>query len=753
MPEEPYAHSKGTDTADWQLLSEHLRNVSELSSAFAMAFDSGEAGRLVGWLHDLGKARSSFQSYLRRCNGIDEDSPDYSEHTHSITGACQVIQHYNGIGNLFAYCIAGHHAGLADWSGGAHPEGSLFNRLIEGKETTEETPVQEWLRQHTLSWPDIRQLVPYRFCSTDSSASFWIRMLFSCLTDADFLDTERFINPEQYQERHQGSSLRELETRFFKALDSKQASAPPSTVNSIRREIREACEIAAERPQGMFSLSVPTGGGKTLSSMAFALRHAMRHGAERIIVVIPYTSIIEQTSAILRSILGEENVIEHHANLDPERETMQSRLASENWDAPIIVTTSVQFFESLYASKASRCRKLHHIAKSVVIIDEVQLLPTHLLLPCAEALQQLTKHFHTSIVLSTATQLDLPGIDRIAIHEIISPNLRLYERLRRTNIEFPVNLDVRKSWEEVAIELSQYRQVLCIVNTRRDCRELFAAMPEGTLHLSASMCGEHRSHIIDEIRQRLQSGDPLRVISTQLVEAGVDIDFPVVYRAFTGLPSIVQAAGRCNREGNLKTLGRVVVFMPPHQAPLGELRKMENVMSRMLTSSSYKFNVEDPTCFRSYFKQLHLAMNNLGLAFMSWLGVPVPEDMRDGNNRSFPEPGKYQFREAEEHFKVIDDKGSIPILVRYGQGDELINILQKQGPNRFLLRRLQRFTVTISKGALIPLVNEGVVEELIVPHLGKIQGLYIQTVLKSAYNNIFGLNMLGDVIQPEDCVI
>lgn len=581
MHKETYAHSNGTETANWQLLSEHLQNVADLCSSFAMAFDSYEAGRLIGWFHDLGKARSSFQSYLRRCNGIEEDSSDYGEHTHSITGACQVSQQYKGIGNLLAYCIAGHHAGLADWSGGSHPEGSLFNRLQEGKETTTEPSVKEWLMQHPFIWPDIKQLIPFRFSSTNSSASFWIRMLYSCLTDADFLDTERFMNPEQYQERQQGASLRELETRFFEALDSKQASAPPSTVNSIRREIREACERAAERPQGFFSLSVPTGGGKTLSSMAFAFRHAMRHGAERIIVVIPYTSIIEQTSAILRSILGDKNVIEHHANLDPERETMQSRLAAENWDAPVIVTTSVQFFESLYASKASRCRKLHHIAKSVVIIDEVQLLPTHLLLPCAEALQQLAKHFHVTVVLSTATQLDLPGIESSAIHEIISPDLKLYERLKRTNIEFPVNLDARMSWEEVAAELSQYRQVLCIVNTRRDCRELFSAMPEGTLHLSASMCGEHRSHIIDEIRQRLQKGDPLRVISTQLVEAGVDMDFPVVYRAFTGLPSIVQAAGRCNREGSLKQLGHVVVFMPPHQAPLGELRKMENVMSRL----------------------------------------------------------------------------------------------------------------------------------------------------------------------------
>jgi CRISPR-associated endonuclease/helicase Cas3 len=347
-------------------------------------------------------------------------------------------------------------------------------------------------------------------------------------------------------------------------MEEKTAQAPPTPVNVIRKEVLTACREAARDAAGLYSLTVPTGGGKTLSGLAFALEHAVRHGKSRIVYVIAYTSIIEQTAQVLSEIFGPENVVEHHSNLAPERETERSRLASENWDAPILVTTNVQFFESLYAARSSRCRKLHNLVNSVVILDEAQLLPPELLTPCVDVLNHLTRHYGVTVLLSTATQPALPGLD--PAREIVPDKIRLYETLKRTEIRFPDSLQEPTDWETVAEELRRHEQALCVVNTRRDCYDLFRLMPEGTIHLSALMCGEHRSQVIAEIKRHLKEGAPCRVISTQLVEGGVDLDFPVVYRALAGLDSIAQAAGRCNREGRLNAEGRlgvVRVFVPP----------------------------------------------------------------------------------------------------------------------------------------------------------------------------------------------
>ena len=559
-----YAHSlPGQEIEKWQSLQDHCKGVGELCACFAGSFGASGCGRLVGELHDLGKARNSFQSYLRRSNGIEVMEADYGGHSHSGAGACWLWNCANSISKALAYCVAGHHAGLPDWSGGKTPDGALVHRLKDEAAVLEEESVSDWVVAHDSNWRETKPCPPFVFSRDDSSVSFWIRMMYSCLVDADFLDTEAFMDSERASLRAVPYALSALAERFFFMLDEKQRLAMDTPVNRMRAEIRASCEIAAKLSPGLFSLTVPTGGGKTLSGTAFAFRHALCHGLKRIIYVIPYTSIIEQTADVLREFLGRDNVLEHHSNFDSEKETPWSRLASENWDAPIIVTTAVQFFESLYACKSSRCRKLHNISESVVILDEVQLLPTRLLLPCAEAIRQLSLHYRTTIVLSTATQLNLPGIDMTSVREIVPESLDLYHRLKRTEIEFPVDLAERRTWDDIAYELKSHEQVLCIVNTRRDCRDLFSLMPEGTIHLSASMCGEHRSRVIADIKRKLSEGAPVRVISTQLVEAGVDVDFPVVYRAFAGLSSVAQSAGRCNREGRLGGYGRVVVFMPP----------------------------------------------------------------------------------------------------------------------------------------------------------------------------------------------
>ncbi len=733
-----YAHSNGPDESGWQTLDDHSANVARLAEGFASVFLSGPHAALLGNCHDLGKARKSFQSYLRRCNGIEDNEPDYGDHSHSGAGACWLAQQAGSIGKALAYCVAGHHAGLPDWSGGEMPGGALSIRLKEDASVLSEPDVRKWIDNRANDWLRGQPKPPFPFSRDDSSLAFWIRMMYSCLVDADFLDTESFMAPERSSIRAFGQPLDVLASVFFSRLDETQRKAPNTEVNRIRAEIREACEHAADGAPGLFSLTVPTGGGKTLSGTAFAFRHALRNGMKRIIYVIPYTSIIEQTADILRDILGPDNVLEHHSNFDPDKETKQSRLASENWDAPVVVTTAVQFFESLHACKSSRCRKLHNIAESVVVLDEVQLLPTNLLLPCSEAIRQLVSRYRTTIVLSTATQLNLPGIDPEAVREMVPPSLDLYHRLKRTTIEFPLDRNARKTWDEIAADLSGFDQVLCVVNTRKDCRELFDRMPKGTVHLSALMCGKHRSRVIHEIKDRLAAGAPIRVVSTQLVEAGVDIDFPVVYRAFTGLSSIAQSAGRCNREGRRAT-GRVVVFMPPNPSPRGELLQGEYALGDLLQRPG-GVDPDDANAFPDYFRSLHARVQDLGSAFEALLGVPVPAGFRNGPTHR-AQPLQYQFREAAAAFQMIPD-ASVSILVRYGGNEQLLDELRVAGPHRTLMRRLQRFAVGVPRGALASLLDRGFVEEI---H----PGIFVQTA-PSLYSETTGFDLFRDGFTPEE---
>jgi CRISPR-associated endonuclease/helicase Cas3 len=504
-------------------------------------------------------------------------------------------------------------------------------------------------------------------------------------------------------------------------------SVPRTTVNAIRQEILAVCRAAAQQPSGLFSLTVPTGGGKTLSGVAFALDHAVKLGKKRIIYVIPYTSIIEQTAGILRGIFGEENVVEHHSNLDPDNETQRSRLASENWDAPVIVTTNVQFFESLYASKASRCRKLHNIVDSVVILDEAQLLPPELLTPCVDVMNQLVKNYGVTILLSTATQPALPKLDKLV--EIIPPNMRLYERLKRINYTIPSDINTPDNWQSIAKQLKQYEQVLSVVNTRRDCYDLFKLMPEDTIHLSALMCGEHRSKVITEIKRLLKEDMPIRVISTQLVEAGVDIDFPIVYRSLAWLDSIAQAAGRCNREGKLnekEKLGEVHIFIPPKPAPRGLLLKGENT-----TRELYVCGVDphQPDAFTRYFDLYYAKVNNTGIQFYDWLVKDVNPTVN------------IQFRTAAANFNFIDDHAQRPVFVSYGESEKWIRQVRSIGPTRDNMRHLQRYTVNLSKFIFDRVMADGLLEDIW-------ESEYWRWIPK--YDSVIGLDIFGGGWTPED---
>lgn len=700
-----YAHSLPgvTDPSQWQTLEDHLRNVGDLAGRFAAKFGCEDWGRLAGLLHDLGKTSSEFQARIRASADNEEEEDRRSnapKRPHATDGAIYIVEKLGLLGRILAYLVAGHHAGLPDWEDESSSNASLRRRLLEAP---------RWDEAFAAQWvaPEIKK--PGGGLTrkgTDLSLSLWIRLLFSCLVDADFLDTESFMDPGRANLRGNYRSLTELSGAFVSYMEKKCANADASPVNAIRAEILRACEDRAANPPGLFSLTVPTGGGKTLSSMAFALRHALAHGHQRIIYVIPYTSIIEQTADQFRRIFGDD-VLEHHSNLDSpegEAEDAPSRLAAENWDAPIIVTTTVQFFESLFASRTSRCRKLHNLIGSVVILDEAQLLPPDFLDPILLTLRELVLNYRVSVVFSTATQpafeprksfdFDFHGLP--GVRELMPDPLSLYRRLERTRLALLRDLKEPVTWAELAAELAGHPTALCIVNRRDDARALWERMPEGTFHLSALMCGAHRSERIAQIKERLNHGEPTQVVSTQLVEAGVDFDFPVVYRAVAGLDSVAQAAGRCNREGKLAN-GNVFVFEPPSKTPAGLLRQAAEVGRSLLTQ--HAGDSLHPEHFREFFGQLYWLRGDR----LDREGI-IPLLLKEPQIR-------LHFRTAAERFRLIDSGAQLPVVVNWRDGGKWIQCLKQGPPDRWLLRKLQRFVVNIPKTIHERLLREHAIVE------------------------------------------
>jgi CRISPR-associated endonuclease/helicase Cas3 len=661
--------------------------------------------------------------------------------THSTAGALLAQERLGTLGHILAYLIAGHHAGLHDWHGGLNERLASEDARRELDEALSAGPPSDILEAGD------RDLDLKTIPGGKEGFALWVRMLFSCLVDADFLDTEAFMDAGRAAARGAWPALPDLRARFDLHMAALNARAPATPVNALRREIRDHCLRAAARTPGHFSLTVPTGGGKTLSSMAFALEHAHLHGKRRIVYVIPYTSIIEQTADVFRGIFGEA-VIEHHSNAEsePGDETARSRLACENWDAPIVVTTSVQFFESLFAARTSRCRKLHNLVESVVVIDEAQLLPTELLQPILDMLNLLAGHYGVTLVLSTATQpalstqvyfdarQNLRGLD--GVREIIPDPDDLYRRLKRVTVRLPADWHSPDPWENLVPRLAAHPSVLAIVNTRRHARELHRLMPPGTLHLSALMCGAHRSLVIHAIKARLAAETPTRVVSTQLVEAGVDLDFPVVYRALAGLDSIAQAAGRCNREGRLDR-GEVVVFVPPQAAPLGLLRKGADAC--LATLHGHTGDPLDRTLFDTYFRRLYHACDLDEHRIVELLRA-------DGRTLAV------NFRTAAERFRLIQDDDSVPVICLYRGSDgtdttidTLLGALRKDGPERWLMRKLQRYTVTVRRGEAQQLLAQGDIEEVI-------PGLFAQAS-DCLYDPVLGLVTDGAPPPPARLIV
>ncbi len=747
-----YAHTGGHE------LATHLDEVAKLAAEFARHF--GAVGYSSAWVmlagrwHDLGKYRPGFQRYLVNCASDDahiEGKVTGREKTHSAAGALWAIQKLeetHGAGGkraarVLAYLIAGHHAGLHDWNAG------LSERLDESDSQTE-------LAQALAANPPANILsagdfvpqfkdVPGGF---EDGFALWVRMLFSCLVDADFLDTEAHFDAGKPARREGFPTL----SQMHQAFDGHMASLKPddTPVNTLRADILRQCRAKAALSAGFFSLTVPTGGGKTLSSLAFALNHALAHDKRRIIYAIPYTSIIEQTADVFRGVfktLGDEVLIEHHSQADAadKDETARSRLACENWDAPLVVTTNVQLFESLFAAKTSRCRKLHNVVNSVIVLDEAQQLPPAFLQPILDVLNLLVKHYGVTVVLCTATQptlnstayfdasKNLRGLDNV--REIMDDPDHLFAQLDRVNVELPADWNTPKPWADVAAELSAEDCVLAIVSTRKAARELQCLMSPDTLHLSALMCGAHRKDVIQQIKDRLKAKRegrdvrPLRVVSTQLVEAGVDLDFPVVYRALAGLDSIAQAAGRCNREGRLADKGRVVVFVPPERPPAGHLRQGAEACISTLRGQTH--NPLARKLFADYFKAFYYAVDLDGKKICPMLK----------GNRELA----VQFRTAADAFRLIDEEDSATVVVRYtGAKDDLnalLGQLATKGPERWLMRKLQRYTITVRKKVADKMLAQG---DLTLP----MPGLYAQDDADNLYHPVLGFSPMDDVYNP-----
>jgi CRISPR-associated endonuclease/helicase Cas3 len=711
-------------------LADHLEAVATKAALHAKNMGA-EWALLAGLWHDLGKYRKGFQHYIRQEPDahIEGKLPSTSDKTHSAAGALHALKAFELLAGPqgakaarpLAYVIAGHHAGLADWTAG------LDDRLLGTRAPHSQREYDEALAECTAANPAILDLpagfnlhrafesIPGIRSSSPLACALWVRMLFSALVDADFLDTEAFMDGTKAQARTGFAPLLQYQEQLDAHLDAKTAEVAAQgraddPVMLARASVLRQCRDKAALPPGVFTLNVPTGGGKTLSSLAFALRHATSHDRRRVIYAIPYTSIIEQTADVFGAIFGRDAIVEHHsqADADDRRDTARSRLACENWDAPLVVTTNVQLFESLFAARTSRCRKLHNIAGSVIVLDEAQLLPPPFLQPILDTLNLLVAHYGVSLLLCTATQPTLTDMRRFDPRQslrglpkptpIIDDEATLFQTLDRVRIEWPADLMTAAPTDELTARLAQHDCVLAIVNTRNDAAEIVAALDaatgDTTLHLSAAMCGQHRADVIRQIREQLaerragRNVHPLRVVSTQLVEAGVDIDFPVVWRALAGLDSIAQAAGRCNREGRLAggEKGRVVVFVRDVPRPLQAVRA--GVQATRSTLADQRPNALEPHAFEHYFPLYYEG-------FKSRDERGIVELLRNNADLSF------SFRTAASVFRLVDDEDQCCVIVPYISTAEdarpvapLIERLRRGDTDRWLMRALQRYTVT-----------------------------------------------------------
>ena len=707
-----------------QSIEEHCLNVARL--ARELIYEDEDSCGLkdlaynAGLLHDFGKYRPDFQRYILSASGANQSGKVPPKAPHAIVGAIEARRLFDDpmIADTLAYCISGHHRGLYD-----HNE--MERRLRHGEhkrwcDACEKLTSVEDLG--TTNCDDVGE--PY-------DLQMAIRMLFSVLVDADRLDTERFMNPDLSAERLRikgnYASLCTLRERL-RAKTESFSSAPDTPVNRARAYFLESCRThGAGSDPGIYTLSLPTGAGKTISSMAWALEMAIRNHHDRIIYVIPYTSIITQTAMVFREIFGKENILEHHSEVVVEQQgegdsgdEQMSRLKflTENWDAPIILTTNVQFFESLFSSKPAKCRKVHSITNSVIVMDEVQALPEGFLSPILSAIDTLSEAFHCSILCCSATQpvydedLNSPD-DGSDYYTPLDTRGDLVPREAKYFVPFDrvdYHLEPQTvTSQELADRLAAEHSVLCVVNSRKDAGQVYRALrdlpkvkADEVIHLSRSMCSAHLRRAIETIKDRMREGKPTKVISTQLIEAGVDLDFPCVWRAHSGLGSIIQAGGRCNREGKMERRGQVFVFsLADGSRPFGNIARGCHATKMLLHKLSNK--ITDPTdpeviakYYRLYFKD-------------------IPDFDTEGIARDLTEdPEDINFESAAERFKLIDDEGTFPVIVPYmEEGKALVRkIRNHEILTREDYHRMQEYSVSLRQGDYSTLLSHGNIEQI-----------------------------------------
>lgn len=686
-----HAHTPGP--GGWHDLADHLRAVAQRAQVFCEAFGAQDLACWIGFFHDLGKVNPEFQRYLLAC----AQGARHPQVPHAVWGAALAYswlwkQKGDALGwKLLALPILGHHAGL--------PHGGTAGCQIEtflASNTRALECMHAYLRAAKPPLPSLGfpELGPGRL-------ELFIRIVYSALVDADYLDTEQHFAPQHALLRGGWPGLEALWRRFEANQRALLATVPDTEVNRVRREVYEACLHAAEGPIGVYRLTVPTGGGKTRSGLAFALRHALMHRLSRVVVAIPYTSIIDQTAEVYRNILGDETVLEHHSELEPEEgegqdpATLRLRLATENWDAPLTVTTTVQLFESIFTNRPSKARKLHNLARSVIILDEVQTLPPDLLEPTLDVLRTLAEDYGTSIVLSTATQPafeDSPYLQPfrgLSVREIVPEYPGHFRRLRRVvyrRHREPVG------WQELARRLRSIRQVMVVLNSRKDALDLLDAMGDDphAFHLSTLLCGAHRREVLREVRRRLATGEPVRLVSTQVVEAGVDLDFPEVWRAVGPLDRVVQVAGRCNREG-MRDKGWVNVFEPLEgRSPRGPY-KVGLEKARLVLARHSEEDLCEPDIFREYFQEVFSTVDTDRMGIQA-----LREDLN--------------FPEVASRYRLIEDH-TVPVVVPYGDGPSRLEQWRTR-PHRDTWRRLQPYVVNLYLWEARRFEEEGWIERI-----------------------------------------
>lgn len=767
-----YAHSKDDCEPDeWQLLDDHLCNVASRAAEFASSFGYENWGCALGLLHDAGKVSPAFQ---RRLHGSGERVD------HSAPGAWEALRRYrsrleDANGRLLAFAIAGHHGGMPNGiRAGSEGRTPLVSRLSkEGVEKTAREFV-DYAARVGLRLPEGSALEPLPLESlaiagetNDAalargifSSSTCARMLFSCVVDADHLDTEWFMNPGAAAIRDgvARDDIAELSRRLDEHMEAVQALAVPSKVNEMRSKVLEACRSAAGWVPGIYTLTVPTGGGKTLASLSFALRHAMANGMSRVIYAIPYTSIVEQNARVFRSVLGDSNVLEHHSNYDfdavtDEERKLSDRLAIQNWDAPLVVTTNVQLFESLFSNKPGKCRKLHNIANSVIVLDEAQMLPDNLLTVTLAMLEELVADFGVTVLLCTATQPALEGHWPFGAHprEIV-PFQEELSAVLGGRTKFAVEGKVRE--RDLVDALFSSYQSLCIVGTKTKARAIFedvaaragvddfeGAVAAGAFHLSANMTPLHRSKVLTEVRRRLTEGERCIVVSTQLIEAGVDVDFPVVYREMAGIDSLIQAAGRCNREGRLRE-GMVHVFEISDEVPLGLaserfdaswLGQMKSLARQIIGDHGHILN---PSMSKEFFQARYRMATKQGLDAKGLYADMTSTALL----ASVPVFGTLDFESYAERYRLIED-ASVPVFVPWDErGGELLSALQHECsrgvPAAAFAAKLQQSSISVARWRFAELEKLGAVDS---KTYAPINVLSLQHDCRETYSDVVGL--------------